>query len=499
MTLATYIGRTLGAFRILKWQRSFLSEFERTRGDVALSLGRGSGKTALCSAIACAVVDPRGPLHGRGFEVVAAASSFTQGKLIFEDALDLLRPQIEKGGVGKGGVWRVQDSANFALLEHRPSGARLRCIGSDPKRMMGLRPKLAIGDEISSWENAKIDKALSALRTSLGKVPGSRFVAIGTRPEDSSHPFQKMLDGIGVELAVTYAATDPDNVTWASIFQANPSLWAMPDLRLRIRDELKQAKLDPSLMAAFKSLRLNGGVSETVEAMLISAETWKRIETSNAHVSRPYVLGIDLGATAAMSSAAGYSLRDGALETIAILPADPDLGKRGVRDGVADLYVQMHARGELHIAGQYTSDPAALLRLALEKWGRPVAVVADRQREGELREALMAARFPMADLVMRGQGFKDGAADVRLFQRTCVDGKVAAQASLLLRSALSEARTIGNPAGDYKLAKGSEGGRRKRGRDDAAAASLIAVAEGQRRIVMKVSTGRRRSLSRGVA
>ena len=158
-TLSAYIGRTLGGFRPLRWQRKFLSAFEKTRGDVALSVARGNGKTKLVAALACSVIDPRGPLHGPGYEVLAAASSFSQGKLIFEDALELLRPQIEAGGIGKSGDWRIQDSANFALLEHRPSGARLRCVGSDPQRMHGTRPKLAIGDELAQWETAKIDKA----------------------------------------------------------------------------------------------------------------------------------------------------------------------------------------------------------------------------------------------------------------------------------------------------------------------------------------------------
>ena len=499
MTLHAYIGRTLGAFRVLKWESRFLSAFARTRGDVALSIARGNGKTTLVAALACAVLDPRGPLHGPGYEVLVAASSFSQGKVVFEDAVTLLRQQIDAGGIGKAGSWRIQDSANFALLEHRPSGARLRCIGSDPKRMHGARPKLAIGDELAQWETAKIDKALAALKTSLGKMPGSRFLAIGTKPEDASHPFSKMLDGIGVELAITYACDDPDRVTWREIAKANPSMWAMPDLRLRIRDELAQAKRDPALMAAFKALRMNAGTSETTEAMLLSPTTWKRIEDEDADVRGPYVLGIDLGATAAMSAAAGYALRGGSLETIAILPAEPDLKKRGTRDGVADLYVQMAARGELLIAGQHTADPAALLRLALARWGRPVAIVADRWREGELREALAAARFPFADLVLRGQGFRDGGEDARLFQRACVDGNVSAKPSLLLRSALAEARTVSDPAGNSKLAKGSEGGRRKRGRDDAAAAAILAVAEGHRRIGAQAPAGRRRSLSRGVA
>ena len=43
-----------------------------------------------------------------------------------------------------------------------------------------------------------------------------------------------------------------------------------------------------------------------------------------------------------------------------------------------------------------------------------------------------------------------------------------------------EARTISDPAGNAKLAKGPQGGRRLRARDDAAAAAVLAVSAGVR-------------------
>ena len=52
--------------------------------------------------------------------------------------------------------------------------------------------------------------------------------------------------------------------------------------------------------------------------------------------------------------------------------------------------------------------------------------------------------------------------------------------SHLLRSAMAEARTVSDPAGNAKLSKGSQGGRRVRARDDAAAAAILAVAAGVR-------------------
>ena len=104
----------------------------------------------------------------------------------------------------------------------------------------------------------------------------------------------------------------------------------------------------------------------------------------------------------------------------------------------------------------------------------------DRWREAELRQSLEASAVPWCPVVVRGQGFYDGGADVRAFRAAVLGGLVRPVESLLLRSALAEARTMTNPAGDSKLAKGSEGGRRTRARDDAAAAAILAVAAGYR-------------------
>ena len=41
--------------------------------------------------------------------------------------------------------------------------------------------------------------------------------------------------------------------------------------------------------------------------------------------------------------------------------------------------------------------------------------------------------------------------DVRAFRRACADGRVTPAPSLLQRSAIAEARTISDPAGNAKL------------------------------------------------
>ena len=65
----------------------------------------------------------------------------------------------------------------------------------------------------------------------------------------------------------------------------------------------------------------------------------------------------------------------------------------------------------------------------------------------------------------RGQGFRDGGEDVRLFKTAALSGRVIPRPQLLVRSALSECRLVRDPAGNSKIAKAGEG-KRRRGRDD---------------------------------
>ena len=168
------------------------------------------------------------------------------------------------------------------------------------------------------------------------------------------------------------------------------------------------------------------------------------------------------------------------MSCLAAFPCEPSLEERGLRDGCGRLYRDCCARGELLTLGQRAVDVGALLRAGMERFGRPDLVVADLWREAELRDALEAANVPPATLEVRGMGFKDGAEDVRQFRRACAEGRVSPSPSLLLRSAMAEARTISDPSGNQKLAKGSEGGRRMRAKDDASAAAILAVSAGVR-------------------
>ena len=495
MTIATEIirhldGLTLSGgdrdgepFTVLPWEKKFIRGAFRVRGPAALSVARGNGKSALVAAVATAVVDPEGPLHGRRREVIVVASSFAQSRVIFEDVLAFLQ---ERHDVGDRRTWRVLNSQNSATVEYLPTGARVRCVGSDPARAHGLRPALALLDEPAQWPETTSERMVAAIRTGLGKTPGSRMISLGTAPASETHWFSRQLAG-GAAYAQTHAARPSDPpfrlATWR---KANPSLDHLPSLLAEIRDEAADAKADENMLAGFRALRLNLGTPDTLRQWLLSPNTWERIEGNAASAGR-CLWGIDLGTSAAMSAVAAYWPESGRLDVLCAFPREPGLAERGLADGVGNLYVKGFTHGELVMCGGEAVDISELLGVALERFGSPSALAADRWREAELRDALKKAGIPRAALILRGQGFKDGAEDVRAFRRAALEGGVSPVRSLILISAMSEARCVLDPAGNAKLAKGSEGGRRLRARDDAVAAAILAVSLGRRRAAKPVS------------
>ena len=454
-------------FALMPWERDFCKLLESESGDVALSVARGNGKTALVAAIATAAVHPEGPLHRRRALTVIVAHDFKQAGIAFGDVRDMLFPD---GQPGK--AWRMQDSSNARRIEHRPTGAAVEVISSNPRRAHGLRPLLVLADEPAQWEDGISGAMVAALKTSLGKMPGSRMIALGTRPATPDHWFERMLEeGPALVYAAAPDADPTDEANWTA---ANPSLEWMPHLRDRIALEAADTG-EPSALARFRALRLNAGVADTAAAVLISAEAWARVESADPapREGRP-IWGVDLGGSAA-SSAIAAVWRTGRVEVFAAFPAGKPLAERGRTDNVGSRYGELAARGELVTLGGHGMDYGALMRTARERFGAPFGMVADRWRQAELADANRAAGVRVRFLDGRGMGFKDGGEDVRLFERAVLEEKISVVPSRLARDALYEARCITDPAGNRKVAKGSEGGRRSRARDDAAVAIVLAV------------------------
>lgn len=428
----------------------------------------------MASALALDSIRPCGALHVQGGETVVLASSFQQARITFEAVLASLELLDERKD------YRVRDQQNLADIQHRETKARLRVAGADNRRAHGWRPNLVLGDEPSQW-GARGESLAAAVRTALGKRKGARMILIGTRPASPAHFFARLLAEDDPSVYAQVHAAKPDDPPFAKRTwrKANPALdHGLPAMETFMA-EARLAKRDPAELATFRALRLNQGTHDTEQAMLLDAATWAAIEGS-AERAGPCIWGADLGTSAAQSAVSGYFPSTGRLEAVAAFPSEPSLAERGLADGVGRLYLDCEERGELITTGGAAVALAPLFAEALQRFGRPAAIAADRWREKEARDALQAAGVPRCPLHLRGMGWRDGGEDVRQFRRAVLEGRVIAVPSLLIRSAMAEARVLIDPAGTAKLAKGAEGGRRARARDDAVAAAILAVAQGQR-------------------
>ena len=175
--------------------------------------------------------------------------------------------------------YRILNNTQQASLTDRETGATLKVLGSDHQKSHGLAPALILADEPAQWQSGG-DAMAAALKTSRGKIPGSRFVALGTRARSSLHWFSKLLANDSPNKYVqSHMATCLDNpADKAQWSLANPSLSIMPDRRKILESEARDAAHDPGLLASFQALRLNGGLSEVANRdMLIQPQLWQEL------------------------------------------------------------------------------------------------------------------------------------------------------------------------------------------------------------------------------
>lgn len=446
-----------------------------------LSLARGGGKTGLLSAIGSDTINPDGFLHKPGFDTILIASSFAQACIGGESIIGMLGDQH---GDICAETYRKVHSQNVLVIQNRVTKARLRVVGSDNKRAHGWRANLILCDEPAQW-GTKGEALDAAIRTTLGKRRGGRVLYFGTRARRSSHFYERHCqDRDRDTFSLIYKAdkTDPPlrKRTWQ---KANPALRYGLPLADVLKSEARKARHDPARLAAFRALRLNMGVSEVTSSdMLVDPEQWELILTNPVPLpSGRAVWGVDLGGAQAMSSVAAC-WGNGRLDTISMFGNAYSLEERSLQDGAGTVYIKAEDGGELVVSKQRIPDILELFRLALDRFGEPAAVFLDRWRIDELKDALdkdRAFKWSRIPIVARGQGFKDGGAAMRAWREAIEDRRIfPVKPCMLLTEALSEAVAINDPAGNEKLAKQAEGGRRMRSKDDVVAASLLAVEGG---------------------
>jgi len=441
-----------------------------------LSVGRGNGKSAISGGLALAHLVGAMSKQPRR-DVVIAARTKEQARIVWGFAqafADSLPDDIRENLI-------IRRHPRLEIELRTEDGPHiLRAVAADGRNLLGLAPTLVICDEMGHWPQDKGSDLMGALFSALGKRDG-RALMISTSASDDAHFFSRLIDDPlpGSFVREYRAPMDLPIDSDEALLASNPGSPDGIGPRVEwLKSEAQRAmKQGGSALANFRLYNLNQRVVAENRDVLIAIDDWLAAETSDLpERAGPCFVGIDLGGSSSMTAAAFYWPETGRLETLGAFPGTPGLADRGRADAVGDRYIEMAERGELVTMGERVVPVGPFMaRVANHVLGESVAaLMCDRFRQAEFADAYNEAGL-RAPVIYRGMGFKDGAADVEGFRRAVMDGKVQTAPSLLMRSALSDAVCLIDPANNAKLAKA-----RSRGRIDAAAAAVLAVAEGQR-------------------
>ena len=425
--------------------------------EAALSMPRGNSKTGLCSMIGAAAIAPGGPLVVEGGQVAIVASSVEQGRPNFDDILYHVRTAATEEKLRKD--LKISDSFTGMAINNLPQRARLRVMGSDPKRAHGLRLSLGLLDEPAQWISTagRDNKMFAAIRTALGKIPGGRLIALGTRPEQDGHWFQRLLENDAPHVhAVTFAAPPdtPDDALADVWLACNPLATANATLRDTIEREAGDLSTEP-LRSSFRALRLNLGTPDTASGRrLVADREWLHVERGGSGRTGGFVLGVDLGSRSALSAVAA-AWGGGGIDVMGLL------GSRAEAIPVEDERLSRSASPVPSVE--------ELLFAVRARWGDPVQVVADNYRSDELATSCQAFGWP---LELR---HTPEAAHAALVAWDATLADLILPDSPLLDWCVAGARVVKSSAG-LKLARDTEGGRSSAHRDDPVAALIPAVA-----------------------
>ena len=463
---------------VLPWQEDFVrGVFDEAVTVAACSTARANGKSTWCGALAAAFVDPDSPLHRPRATTAVFAGSLNQARIIFRHAGAFLE---QRHGEIKRPVWKNVDNPNYVAIEHLPTGSEVRAFAADPRRAHGLAGSV-IADEPAQWLPSKRDALWAALSTGPAtKIPGAKVIVVGTRAATPDHFFEQLLYEGDADWSRVYSAPrDCDPQDEDMMVMANPSWDRFPLLRRAVRREAAKAARSAEVLPRYRSLRLNSGVADVPERELVSAIAWRSC-IEDAENEPPRSWGVDLSEGVSMACVACYSVHTGFLDVLGAVSAQPDLAERGRRDNVGDLYQRMHAAGELVVHDGATVKVDQLFHQAHERFGAPTWIAADHYKRRQCIDGLAESGVPVVPVEFRKPSWGDAADDVGRFRRAVLDKRVKSTRNLMLASAVGEARIVTNSSSLERLAKGSVGGRRQHGRDDAVDAAIKAVAIAER-------------------
>ena len=465
-------------FTLLPFQVDFLrAALAPGVRSAGLSTARKNGKSGLIAALLMAALLDDGPLHRALWRGLAVSLNARLSSELWTQVREIAAASAITGLTFHGGHHRAIIGANEARCEFLATG---RSVGH------ASGANVCVFDELGLTEE-RDRPLLDGLRTAVSGREDGRLIAISVRGRSPLLAEMEERARAGDRGAVFHMFAAPDGAalddprTWA---RANPALGVLKE-RAYMENAAREAKAVPGSAPGFRSLDLNMSV-EPSEIPLLDLDTWKGCVVAPDDLpdrEGTAVVGIDLGATQSMTAAAVFFPESGRFEVSGLFPGIPDLDRRAEYDGVGDLYRAMERRGELTVIPGCRVPPVSdwltgIFDSLLGDGVRLAAVLADRFRQGEVRDVLSGVPgIRQVRVLFRGTGAHSrahGTADVRAFQHEAAEARIKCLDSLLMAAALRDSRLRFDEAGNPALHRGP-----RRGRIDAVQAAVLAVGFGR--------------------
>ena len=280
------------------FQREWLAKAFAEDIDLsALSAARGSGKSTLAGWVAACAVAPQGALHAPSGAILIVAPTTSQGREVLLAARHFLAdvPDLR---------WR--DSSSGIGVRHVPTASECKILAASSRSLLGYgaHAGVIVFDEVGA-AGAKGRAVFDSLLTSLGKRPGQRLLALGTRsPSGPGDWWPKWLSSTAGQSRTHIEVLEGDAENWrdpAQAVLANP-LAAGEPLASVLGRERAEAESDPDARDRYISYRLNHA-SDPAAARVFSAS---ELMTVCARPAPPRegapILSIDTGGLLSWSS-----------------------------------------------------------------------------------------------------------------------------------------------------------------------------------------------------
>lgn len=474
-------GKFVGkALRLKQFQMDYLRDIynvvgpdgRRKRRQAVLSVARRNGKTLVAAVVI--LLHLVGPAKRPNSVIASAATTRKQAGIVFRFVATMVRmnPNLFRR-------LKIIDSTKHIV--HKQDGSFYSAIAAEAGGQFGEGLDLVVYDELAQARNPDL---YDALMTSLGSQVEPLMMIISTQAPADDHILSELIDyGLKIRegeivddtFTVHLHAADHDcdildRDQWK---KANPGLGDYRDDE-ELASSMQRAIKVPSLENRLRNLYLNQRVQ--AHSPFLSPAVWRNgerpVNESLFTDGRPVYGGLDLS-TRTDLSAFVMAVRDDD-DCIHLLPRiwtpEDTIEERGLRDrapysawakqdflipvpgNVLDYDFLVRDVGEL-------STTSPIMKINYDRW-----------RIDVLRQSMSRIGLVL-NLQSFGQGYKDMAPAIDMFEQLAIDRKIVHGGHPVLRWCVSNSVIDMDPAGNRKLTKA-----KSFGRIDAAVAAIMAVA-----------------------